>query len=157
MRRVCVLSVISILLMVAAAPAGAAPKSNSQKEVFTIPPELIESILEDACGVDLTVTGSGWVQVKLFRGNNNQVELDVFHLDVTVTNSEGDRIRILDVGPDHYYFDRDGNLVLTITGRSITGSGWIGHVVINLDTGEIEMTAGNEQGDWIENACTALG
>jgi len=158
MRRARWYFVLPTLLVVALAPvANAMPKSNDHKEVFTTSSEEIEGILEEACGVDLTVTGAGWVQVRFFGGNSNQVELDVFHSDFRVTNGEGDSIRILDVGPDHYYLDGDGNLIVTITGRSITGSGWIGHVVINLDTGELELAAGNELGDWVENACAVLG
>jgi hypothetical protein len=58
------------------------------------------------------------------------------------------------VGPDHYYVDR-GNLIVTITGRS-SASGVIGHVVLNLDTGEVELVAGKEFGTTDALACEAL-
>jgi hypothetical protein len=67
------------------------------------------------------------------------------------------RTSIVDVGPDIYSFDRTtGNLIVAITGRSLTGSGVIGRVVIDTVTGEVISSAGNPQGDWVENACAAL-
>jgi hypothetical protein len=85
-------------------------------------------------------------------------EIDVFGTHATFTNVDtGATYSIVDVGPDIYSFDpATGHLTVAITGRSLTGSGVIGRVVIDLDTGEIVSSAGNPEGDWVENACTAL-
>jgi len=53
-------------------------------------------------------------------------------------------------------FDQNGDLILTITGRSLTGLGYSGHVVINLSTGEKLLVAGREDGDIDAMACDAL-
>jgi hypothetical protein len=98
----------------------------------------------------------GWFQIRLFtQPGNRHVELDVFHLVVTFTNSAGETFTFRDVGPDSYYLDDAGNLIIATTGRS-TGSGVIGHVVINLTTGEVTLVAGKEFGSAEALACEAL-
>jgi hypothetical protein len=98
---------------------------------------------------------TGWVQVRAFdRSGNRNVELDVFHLLITYTTSAGETFVFRDVGPDHYYLD-NGELIVAASGRS-TGTGVIGHVVINLDTGVVEFTAGKAFGDIDELACATL-
>jgi len=97
----------------------------------------------------------GWVQVRVFdQPKNRNIELDVFHSVATYTNSAGETFVFHDVGPDHYYLE-DGNLIVAITGRS-TGSGVIGHVVVNLSTGEVELIAGSAFGTVDAIACAAL-
>jgi hypothetical protein len=48
------------------------------------------------------------------------------------------------------------NVVVAITGRSLTGSGVIGRVVVDLDTGEVLSVAGLAKGDFVENLCSEL-
>ena len=106
-------------------------------------------------GEDLVANFVGWTQIRLFQQpNNRNVELDVFHAVVTISNDAGETFVFHDVGPDHYYVE-DGNLIVTVTGRS-TASGVIGHVVFNLDTGEPELVAGNAFGSLADLACDAL-
>ncbi len=72
----------------------------------------------------------------------------------TYTNSAGETFVFHDVGPDHYYLE-NGDLIVAITGRS-TGSGVIGHVVVNLTTGEVQLIAGKGFGSVDALACEAL-
>jgi hypothetical protein len=132
--------------------ARAPADGNGNKLVFSID----ETFPVDCGDEELAAHAVGWFQVKLFPGaGNRNVELDVFHLVQTFTNTAGETFAFRDVGPDHFYFDDEGNLIVTVTGRS-TGSGVIGHVVINLTTGEVTLVAGKEFGTAEALACEAL-
>lgn len=152
---------LAMALVVQAVPAHAAPKGNENKTVVNLDdPEEWTALSEEIsaeCGFEVVVDGSGWVQIMTFsdqRGRTQHTELNVYHSRI-VASANGQTIEILDIGPDHF-FVRDGVAYLALTGRSITGSGVIGHVVVNLDTDEVEFEAGNVQGDWIDNLCTNL-
>jgi hypothetical protein len=122
--------------------------------------KLVFSVDEDfpvGCGGGEILVGNvaGWFQVRVFdQPSNRNVELDVFHLFITYTNSAGETFSFHDVGPDRFYID-DGDLIVAITGRA-TSSGVIGHVVFNISTGEVELIAGNEFGNVDDLACEAL-
>jgi hypothetical protein len=106
-------------------------------------------------GETLLANFAGWTQILLFQQPSNpNVELNVFHAVLTVSNAAGETFVFHDVGPDHYYLD-GGNLIVTVTGRS-TASGVIGHVVFNLSTGQVELEAGLEFGNVDDLACEAL-
>jgi len=152
---------LAMTLFVQGGPAHAAPKGNENKTVVYLDDPGEWAALSDEisaeCNFDVVVDGSGWVQIMTFsdqRGRTQHEELNVYHSRI-VASANGQTIEILDVGPDHF-FVRDGVAYLALTGRSITGSGVIGHVVVNLDTDEVEFEAGNVQGDWTENLCTNL-
>ena len=94
---------------------------------------------------DLWADLTGWSQFKGFKGGGNRnLSLEVFHLETVYTNDDGDVWVWRDRGPDHYYIvtndSGEPEVHWTITGRS----GWnvIGHVVINLETGELVLAAG---------------
>ena len=132
--------------------AKAPSDGNGNKLVFTVD----DTFPVDCGDEELVATAVGWFQIRLFRGaGNRNIELDVFHLVETFTNSAGETFTFRDVGPDHYYLDDDGNLVVAISGRS-TGSNVIGHVVINITTGEVTHVAGKEFGSAEALACEAL-
>jgi hypothetical protein len=116
-----------------------------------------------SCGAEtIALNIKGWVQIRTFdQANNRNVELDVFHGVLTYTNSAGETFVWHDVGPDHYYLD-NGDLIVSISGTS-TASGniqrdqiVIGHVRLNLTTGEVDFVAGNQPGNIDELACLAL-
>jgi hypothetical protein len=101
-------------------------------------------------------------------GNGNKDVFDfsgglgVFHLVLTYTNASGDTWVWRDVGPDHWYVDDDGDLIVTITGRS-TASGTpardeivVGHVVLNVTDGVVVSVAGRSLGPVDDLACDAL-
>ena len=125
---------------------------NGNKAVFSA-----DEHLQVLCpsGDVLRTDVTGWFQVRTFdQPGNRNVELDVFHLLITYTTSAGETFSWRDVGPDHYYLD-DGELIVAATGRS-TATGFIGHVLINLDTGIVEFVAGKEFGDIDALACARL-
>ena len=160
---------LSLLLPLAIGCGGDAPLSpanhtpslapaqneNSKKSVFVF--DQTDNVTCPGNGVVLSRNAKGWVQTMTFEqeGNKNVV-LQVFHQVLTFTNATtGKTFVFRDVGPDHYYLNDEGNLIIAITGRS-TGSGVIGHVVINLDTGETLLVAGKEFGTATALACEAL-
>lgn len=120
----------------------------------------VAGFLSDACGVEIEADASGHVIILLFSGHRGEVkpEIDVFGTHITFTNvGTGVTYRLVDVGPDVYSVDPEsGHLTVAITGRSLTGSGVIGRVVVDLETGEVLSSKGNPEGDWVENACAAL-
>lgn len=138
--------------------AQAPATGNGNKLVFPFDLTLAVSCGDEPVSLRLI----GWVQVHLFdEGNSPNVELDVFHGVLTFTNSAGASFVWRDVGPDRYFL-QDGELHLAISGRS-TASGnldredtVIGHVVLNLTTGEVELVAGNAMGTIFAIACEAL-
>jgi hypothetical protein len=123
--------------------------------------KFVELIDEDAppvnCGggefLDLHFTG--WIQFRIFdEPVKRNVELDVFHVVGTYTNTAGETFVFRDVGPDHYYLE-GGNLIVEASGRQ-GGRGLIGHIVINITTGEIELIAGKDFAGADASACEAL-
>ena len=132
----------------------AAPKGGNNSEVF----EWDMSWPVDCGGSELLAELSGWSKFREFKGHHNRnISLEVFHLETVYTNDAGDtwvwrdrrragrtRADQRDRGPDHYYVVNnelgEPEVHWAITGRS----GWnnIGHVVINLETGELILSAG---------------
>jgi hypothetical protein len=104
----------------------------------------------------LEVHIEGWFQGRTFdQVGNPNVVLEVFHALITFTNSAGETYDFHDIGPDHYYL-QDGTLFLAFSGHS-AGSNVIGHVVVNVDTGEtVEFVAGRGFGSPVALACEAL-
>jgi hypothetical protein len=125
---------------------------NDNKLVFPVDEDL--PTVECGGGKILDVHLEGWVQVRVFpQPSNRNVQLDIFHHVFTFTNSAGDTFVWNDVGPDHVYLD--GNFLVAVVGRS-GGTGLIGRLVINLDTGEVEFSAGKEIQDIFTLACELL-
>ena len=160
MRRLWLVGSVACLLVATALPAVAAPASNANRFVyeFTEEDSLNESeFASDYCGFDIDVVYSGWVQFKVFKaggGDRLQDALNVYHIDIVY--SSGDRsYRVLDVGPDHSYWV-DGMLYIAITGRSLTGTGVVGHLVFNDSTGELVLQAGSNRGFYLDGVCSAL-
>ena len=116
----------------------------------------------DCSSETLSVNVNGWGQFMVFgQPKNPNVDLGVFHVVITYTNPAGETWIWRDVGIDHQYME-DGELFVSIVGRS-TASGNIdrdeivvGHVVLNLDTGETVFTAGRELGVLDDMACDML-
>ena len=79
--------------------------------------------------------------------------LTVFHIAETLTSESG-TYRLLDVGPD-IVFTRDGTTYVAAVGRSLTGSGVIGRVVVNAETWEIVSVSGRLVGDEVFGDFTA--
>ncbi len=98
---------------------------------------------------------------KEFKGDGNRnLEITVVHIDVTY-NFEGDTFIYRDRGPDHLYFNQDGDLILTITGRpggvfdGVEAVALSGHAVVNLTTGDVELH-GSVSPNADDQGCAAL-
>jgi len=137
--------ILTIILCLISGVAFAAPaNSNGNKLVFDW--EMDWPVDCDGDTVpDLWADLTGWSQFKEFKGNHNRnISLEVFHLETIYTNDSGDTWVWRDRGPDHYFTVTNDigepEVHWSITGRS----GWnvIGHVVINMETGELVVSAG---------------
>jgi hypothetical protein len=138
---------LTILILLLAAPfVLATPADGNGNKFVGYWEEFDTPIYCDGDAVaDLTVDVVGWWQGREFtQAGNRNVELTVYHLDFTYTNSNGDVWIWRDRGPDRLYFVTNeggvAELHLAITGRS--GLNIIGHAVLNLDTGEFVIMAG---------------
>jgi hypothetical protein len=143
MKRLLIIVAIAALSVSALAPAALAGPAdgNGNKEIDEIDIADIPIFCDEDEIADLSLDVTGFIQFKQFNGQNNRnVELAVFHIDQEFSNDGGETWVWRDRGPDRPYIDDDGNVILTITGRS--GLNNIGHVVYNTATDEIELVAG---------------
>jgi hypothetical protein len=106
-------------------------------------------------GEELILHVEGWSQIRTFS-NSNRVELEVFHVVHTWRNSAGATFVDLEIGPDHYYIDKNtGHLILASTGK-LSFAGVMGQIVTDLTTGEVIFVTGPGFPDHLELACEAL-
>ena len=145
MKRWIVIAAVAALVVTAIAPtAAAAPAAGNGGQQFV--DDFVYDWTVDCGTVELTALQTGWAKVRVFDGKRN-AELVVWHSSVVYTNpGTGDSWVWKDRGPDHFVLrnNADGELTLywTVTGRSILNI--IGHVVFNLETGELELVAGQQ-------------
>ncbi|MBW3553145.1 MAG: hypothetical protein KY466_06535 [Gemmatimonadetes bacterium] len=127
---------------------------NGNKEVIPIDFFIPDwTICESGEPLDLKV--NGWVQVRFFdQPDNRNIQLTAVQLVVTYSNSAGETFVWHEVGVDRVYFDQNGDLIVSSTGR-IGPAGLIGHLILNLTTGAVER-AGKEFGSNNALACDAL-
>jgi hypothetical protein len=156
MRRRAILTAALLCVLGLTATASAARPQVFQ---FSFDDPAIEAgeaaFVSDVCGFPVEVDLEGKVVVHIFGGGRT-VQVDSYSIRGLYTNpANGKTWRLVDAGPDRVYV-RDGELFLGITGRSLTGSGVIGLVVIDLATGEAVFTAGNERGFYVDTICAAL-
>jgi hypothetical protein len=166
MRRILIAIVATVVVAsVAVLPVAAAPQPNEHARPQVIDFDLIEpeaaAFFTAACGFPVTVDAEGWVKIipltTAGNGRRQPLELNIYHLSSETLSSEWGSFQTpLDVGPDVIYLE-DGVVKVALTGRSTTGSGVIGRVVINTDTGEVESEAGNVVfEDFVATVCAAL-
>lgn len=160
MRTLLGIAVAALALTVAVAPASGAPDDGNGNQFVVV----LDDVFPVDCGAAgaIEVHVAGWFKGKEFHGNGNRnIELTVFHIVLTYTNDDGATFGYIDVGPDHLSVDKDGNLVLTITGRpgATEGSSLQGHWVLIFDSAgnPISITPhGNLGPTSDELACDAL-
>lgn len=110
------------------------------------------------CGFPVEADISGRIGITVFDrdGAPGVFELDVYGLRVTYRNpATGTTIKLGDVGPDRFYI-QDGVGYVAVTGRSETGVGNIGVIKIDLATGEVVHSAGNDTGFFFDHLCDDL-
>lgn len=111
----------------------------------------------DACGFTVEAAVRGHIIVSIFPDDARPIrDIARFSLRVTYSNpATGDTYRLVDAGPD---LSKNGTVA--VIGRSITGSGVIGRVVFDAETGEILFEAGHRvnagDGAYIDAVCDAL-
>jgi hypothetical protein len=120
----------------------------------------IAADLTAACGGPIAVDLSGKVEIIVLDKSTQAgaIEIDAYQTRGTFTNTAtGATATLVDAGPDLVKYDpKTGHVVVAITGRSITGSGVIGRVVVDLDTGETLSVSGLAKGDFVESLCSEL-
>jgi len=166
MRRfVTITGLLVAVLICSVLPASAAPRPNERAKPTIIDfADLADGTAADfaaLCGVDVTAEAEGWIKIiplaTAGKGRRQPLELNIYHLSkLILTSDHGTFTSPLDVGPDVIYVE-DGVVKVAITGRSTTGSGVIGRVVINTETGEIEHEAGRRvYDDFVGAVCAVL-
>lgn len=162
MKRLLVAMAIFGVAAMSATTAVAATPNDGNGNKLVIPLEF--GPFPVVCDSDdvLTVEGQGWVQEQELNSERNVFKANFF-LNSTYTNPAGDTWLFRDRGPDRVYLV-EGVPFVAINGRA-GGSGVIGHVVINLATGEVIQQAGNPIGEGVpgdepgsvdDAACQAL-
>jgi hypothetical protein len=143
MRRLAIL--VATVAMLSIAPAASAA-----------PPEDRVTILEfggevDCDGALLTFETTGWVNGKPDTGF-------FYHLTWVFSNAEGEGWTYIDTGRVRF-FERGGVLYGSLSGRSVNvgpdNSSWIGHWVVNMETGEASRV-GRGLGYIEDLACSVL-
>ena len=147
----------SLALCLAAAPAVMAGPPD--REVTNLDDPTIDAE-ESAwasgfCGFEIVADVGGHIGTIVMDGTGHVLELNLYAIRATYTNPEtGATFRYRDIGPDRLYV-KDGRAYVAVTGRS-SGSGVIGVVVIDLETGEFVHVAGNDVGDFYDGMCETL-
>jgi hypothetical protein len=107
-------------------------------------------------GEELNLHVQGWTQVRVFSGDNSRVELEVFHVVHTWSNSAGSTFVDREIGPDRYYIDKNtGHLILASTGK-LSFAGVMGQIVTDLTSSEVLFVTGPGFPDHLALACAAL-
>jgi hypothetical protein len=131
-------------------------EGNVNKQVITLNDDVPEPFVCPG-GQELNLHVEGWIQLRFFRSPDNpRVELDVFHVVHTWSNTSGDTFVDQEILAERYYIDRDtGHLILAFTGK-LSFLGVIGQLVIDLNTDEVVFVTGPGFPDHLAQACAAL-
>ena len=111
----------------------------------------------DVCGFTVEAAIRGHIIVSVFPDDARPIrEIARFNLRTTYRNpATGESYRLVDAGPD---LTKNGTVA--VIGRSTTGSGVIGRVVYDAETGEILFEAGHRvnegDGAYLGAVCEAL-
>ena len=124
---------------------------NGNKEIFTIDQQLPDFTTCEG-GATLSLHLVGWIQTR----NVSQVPQGIlpFHFDFIYSNAAGKTYVWHQVGSERFYFDGNGNLILSVAGR-LGYDGNIGRLLVNITTGEVVVVRGKNA--FAEDlACAAL-
>lgn len=156
MHRLAISTAVLLCAFGLTAAAGAARPEIFQVSLDDPAIEAEEvAFVSGICGFPVEVDLEGKIVVHVFDGGRT-IEVDNYSVRGLYTNpANGETWRLIDAGPDRVYV-RDGQIFVGITGRSLTGSGVIGLVVIDTATGDVAFTAGNDVGFYTDTLCPAL-
>ena len=152
-----------LALLMTAALAAPALAGKPTREVIDIgtPADEAEwgAYMTALCGFTITASIESTVTVHVFTDRNGEFkrEIDKYLSWDTFTNpATGASVTLHDVGPDLFWFNHDGELMLAIVGRSLAGSGYVGRFVINLDNDEVVHISGRFVGSFEDQICEPL-
>lgn len=157
LHRIAVLTLMCLASALVLSPAawGAGPETfKIDASEFS---EDESDFASDACGFPVEAAVRGHIVVSIFPDDARPIrEIARFSIRITYTNpATGDTYRLVDAGPDLLK-----NGTVAVIGRSLTGSGVIGRVVFDAETGEILFEAGHRVNDgdgaYIDAVCDAL-
>ena len=156
--RVLALLVTAVALLGVAPAAMAAGPTHAVENLNDPQMDIYESAwASDLCGFAIDADVAGHRSATEFSGTGRSV-VALYHyaIRVTYTNVEtGTTVRLRDVGPDRF-FTKDGRNYVAVTGRSTTGTGNIGIVIFDLETGEVVHQAGNDTGFFYDTFCAEM-
>jgi hypothetical protein len=150
---------LPMLIASLASPTAAAKPTREVIDIGTPADEAeVGAIFTELCGFPLTASIESRVTVFVFTDRHGEFkrELDIYASMDTLLNAAGGSVTLHDIGPDVFWLSRDGELLYAAVGRSLTGSGYIGRVVVNLDTGEELLVAGKNVGSLEDQVCEPL-
>ena len=160
MRLPSILVLVALMLLALAAPALAA---KPEKLVISLDDPIAEEnwslMMTEQCGAPIEADFAGTLTVHILTNRHGvfKREIDKYWARDRFTNVEtGASVVLKDVGPDMFFFRKDGALYMAIIGRSLTGSGVIGRTLINLDTGEVVRQSGKVVGSVADQVCPLL-
>lgn len=154
-RRLVVFGCAVMLLLLTGVAYGAKPET-SRVDLSVFSQDEAE-FASEACGFPIDAVVRGHIITTIFsEGPNPHVAINRFNIRISYTNPEtGETFRLADAGPDI-----EGDDTVAIIGRATTGSGVIGRVVFDLETGEILFETGHRDnagdGAYITAVCEAL-
>lgn len=135
-----------------------APADGNGTKVIIPVVEFLPNLITCKSGAMLSVRVLGWIQFNELTAADREVR--IFHLVFTFSNAAGQTFVWRNIDSDHFYIDKDGNLIDAIVGRHGVGDelhgGVIGRLVINVTTRTVEFVAGQNV-DAGDRACAALG
>ncbi len=135
----------AVFLVIMQSYSFAAPSDGrGNKWVISID-ETFPNGIDCGDGQYLSIKVDGWVQGRTFQENGNRnVDITVYHLNLTWINDIGDTFFYGDRGLDRAYFVTNigGETVLHVAVTGHTAGNVIGRVVLNLDTEEVIFDAG---------------
>jgi hypothetical protein len=113
----------------------------------------------ELCGFTINADLVSTVTVHVFTDRHGEFKREIdkyLSWDTLINPATGESVTLRDIGPDIFWINRDGEVVLAQIGRSLTGSGYIGRVATNLDTGEQLRVAGKSVGSLEDQVCDPL-
>jgi hypothetical protein len=110
----------------------------------------------DWCGFPVVADVEGHWMFLTFPDGRRMLQINSYHTRATYTNpANGLAARLRDVGPDRIY-EQDGRLYVAVTGRSLTGLGTIGMVIIDVESGKVVREAGQAPGNFNDTFCSLI-
>jgi hypothetical protein len=105
-------------------------------------------------GASLDLHLTGWVQVEEFD-RPNLFLVHGIHFVFTFSNAAGETFVWREMGVDVLTIDENGDIIDRLAGRD-GFDGVIGHLVVDVTTGDVRFVAGNPVGTSNDQACAAL-